>query len=102
MIDLKEAVILLNDITGEEAEDIRRCLTTLYSVREGEQPLDRDFGLSWEFMDRPENIARNVLALEIIKKTKRYEPRAAVEKVEYKTGKEGQTIPVIRLKGGGV
>ena len=66
MIDLKEAVILLNDITGEEAEDIRRCLTTLYSVREGEQPLDRDFGLSWEFMDRPENIARNVLALEMV------------------------------------
>ena len=41
MIDIKEAVILLNDIAGEEAEDIRRCLTTLYSVREGEQPLDR-------------------------------------------------------------
>ena len=102
MIDLKEAVILLNDVKGVEAEDIRRCLTTLYSVREGEQPLDRGFGLSWDFMDQPENIARNLLALEIIKKTKRYEPRVAVEKVEYETGEEGQTIPVVRLKGGDV
>lgn len=102
MIDIKEAVIILNGVKREEAEDIRRCLTTLYSVREGEQPLDRGFGLSWDFMDCPENIARNVLALEIIKKTKRCEPRVAVEKVEYKTGEEGQMIPVIRLKGGGV
>lgn len=102
MIDIKEAVIILNDIKGVESEDIRRCLTTLYSVREGEQPLDRGFGLSWDFMDQPENIARNLLALEIIKKTKRYESRVAVEKVEYETGEEGQTIPVIRLKGGDV
>ncbi len=100
MIDIKEAVIILNDIKGEEAEDIRRCLTTLYSVREGEQPLDRGFGLSWDFLDQPENIARNLLALEVIEKTKRYEPRVKVDKVEFETGIEGQMIPVIRLKRG--
>ncbi len=100
MIDIKEAVILLNDISGDKAEDIRRCLTTLYSVREGEQPLDRELGLSQEFLDYPENLARNILALEVIEKTKRYEKRVAVEKVEYKSGGEGITIPVIHLKRG--
>lgn len=101
MIDIKESVIILNDIAGDEGEDIRRCLTTLYLIREGEQPLDRDFGLSQEFLDKPESVARNMLALEIIEKTKQYEKRVSVEKVEYKSGSEGQTIPVIYLKRSG-
>ncbi|MCM1124278.1 MAG: hypothetical protein NC416_16975 [Eubacterium sp.] len=100
MIDTKGIVILLNDIGGDEAEDIKRCLTTLYLVREGEQPLDRSFGLSQEFLDQPENVARNILALEIIEKTKQYEKRVTVEKVEYQTGSEGETIPVVYLKRG--
>ena len=29
------------DYDSPEAEDIRRCLNTLYSTREGSQPLDR-------------------------------------------------------------
>lgn len=98
MIDLKEAIIYLDGISGDEAQDIRRCLTALYSVREGEQPLDRDFGLSWEFLDQPMPIAQNLLALEIIKKTNRYEPRVSVDKVGYEHGNEGQLIPAIHLK----
>ena len=41
-----------------EARDIRRCLTALYSVRVGEQPLDRDFGLDWSCLDQPVPIAK--------------------------------------------
>ncbi len=100
MINIKEAVIIFDDIAGGEAEDIRRCLTALYSVREGEQPLDRGFGLSQEYLDQPMPVAQNMLALEIIEKTSRYEPRVSVDKVEYKYGGDGQLIPVIRLKRG--
>lgn len=100
MIDIKEAVININEVEENEAEDIRRCLTTLYSVREGEQPLDRDFGLKQEFLDQPVPIAKNLLALEVIEKTQRYEKRVKEEKVEYEAGKEGQLIPVIYLKKG--
>ncbi len=99
MIDINEVIIILNDVKESEKEDIRRCLTTLYLIREGEQPLDRNFGLSQEFLDKNEPVARNMLALEIIKKTKQYETRAVVETVEYKTAEEGVTIPVIYLKG---
>lgn len=101
MIDFNEVVIILNDIKENEEEDIRRCLTTLYLIREGEQPLDRDLGLSQEFLDKNDPVARNLLALEIIEKTKRYETRVSVEKVEYKTAKEGMLIPVVYLKGSG-
>lgn len=98
MIDINAAVIKLNGVEGDEAEDIKRCLYTLYSVREGEQPLDRDFGLDHEFIDQPVPVAKNMLALEVIEKTHRYEKRVEVEKVEYKTDQEGQLIPIVYLK----
>ena len=73
MIDMNEVVIVLNDVKENESEDIRRCLTALYMIREGEQPLDRNLGLSQEFIDKNDPVARNMLALEIIEKTKQYE-----------------------------
>lgn len=100
MIDIKEAVIKIDEVEEREAEDIKRCLTTLYSVREGEQPLDRDFGLKQEFLDQPVPIAKNLLALEVLEKTQRYEKRVKVEKVEYEASQEGQLIPIIYLKKG--
>lgn len=100
MIDLKEVIIVLDNVESAESEDIRRCLTTLYSVREEEQPLDRKFGISQEFLDQPVNIAKNLLALEIIEKTQRYESRVVVKKVEYQQGEEGILIPIVYLKRG--
>ncbi len=100
MINISEAVIRINGVEAQEEEDIRRCLTTLYSVREGEQPLDRDFGLKQEFLDEPVPIAKNLLALEVIEKTQKYEKRVKVETVEYGTSQEGQLIPIIHLKKG--
>ena len=92
MIDTKHAVINLHGIPESVGEDISRCLTTLYSVREGEQPFDREFGLKADFQDK--------FALEVIEKTAKYEPRVTVEQVTFETGIEGQLIPVIRLKRG--
>lgn len=100
MIDLKEVIIVLEDVESTESEDIRRCLTALYSVHEGEQPLDRKFGISQEFLDQPVNIAKNLLALEIIEKTQRYESRVMVKKVDYQQGGEGILIPIVYLKRG--
>ncbi len=100
MINMTEAVITIDGVAESEVKDIRRCLASLYSVREGEQPLDRNFGLKQDFLDQPVNLAKNMLALEIIEKTRRYEPRVLVEKVDYITSEEGQLIPVVRLKRG--
>ncbi len=100
MINLQAAVININGIEESEAGNIRKCLTTLYTVREGEQPLDRKFGLKQDFLDQPVPIAKNMLALEVLEKTQRYEKRVKVEKVAYESCREGQLIPVIYLKEG--
>ncbi len=100
MIDVRSANIKLDGIAEKEVENIRRCLCTLYTVRAGEQPLDRDFGIDDSFQDRPMNVAKNMCALEIIEKTKRYEKRAKVERVEFRFDEDGQMMPVIYLNRG--
>ena len=102
MIDVSSVVIDLNGFPEDEAEDIRRCLETLYTVRTGEQPLDREFGIDNSFLDQPINIAKNLFTLEVIEKTKRYEKRVEVEEVEYRFNGAGQMAPVIFLKRSGV
>ena len=53
----------------EEFADVKKCLETLLSVREGSQPLDREFGINLdEIVDYPVAVAKNMLSLEIIEK----------------------------------
>lgn len=95
MIEIK-----IEGFTKSEAESVQKCLKTLYSVRAGEQPLDREFGLDQSFLDQPPEIAKNLLTIEILEKTKRYEPRAKVEEVTYRYGTDGDLIPVVHVKKG--
>lgn len=66
-----------------EELDIYNCLLTLYGSKEGEQALDREFGLNMECLSLPAEAAQAMLTAEIIRKTKKYEPRAEVLEVEY-------------------
>lgn len=83
----------------EEFADVKQCLETLYSIRAGSQPLDRNFGIDYDgVVGYPLNVAQNMLALEIIEKTNIYEPRVEVESVSFKTNTNGQLIPHVKLK----
>lgn len=86
------------DYDSLEIESISRCLRTLYSTREGKQPLDRDFGLNWDFIDKPLPIAQNEFAFEVMKKTNKYEPRVKVKEATFEyDSQSGNMIPVITL-----
>lgn len=81
-----------------EIEDIRRCLNMLYATKEGEQPLDREFGLNTDFLAEPIPVAQSKFALEVVKKTAKYEPRVTVQKVDYEVAEStGQLVPKIYL-----
>lgn len=90
------------DFTSEELEDIDRCVKNLYSTRAGSQPLDREFGIDNDsVVGLPLEIAKNQLALEIMDKTERYEPRVAVDSVDFKIDAlSGQLIPTVHLVKG--
>lgn len=80
----------------EEFADVKKCLETLLSIREGSQPMDRAFGIDLDNVTGyPLNVAQNMLALEITEKVRVYEPRAQVKNIEFKTSISGQIKPYI-------
>ena len=86
----------------EVKADIRRCLNYLYSTRAGSQPMNRDFGIDYDnIVGRPMEVAKNMLALEIISKTEKYEPRVIVDSVDFLTDSvNGLLIPIIHIMKG--
>jgi phage baseplate assembly protein W len=96
-IDTKN-IIFNFDYSSNEIEDIKRCLVTLYSTKAGQQPLDREFGLTSEFIGMPLEVSKNLFALEVIEKTERYEPRVQVLDITYNENYDsGYLEPVILL-----
>ena len=82
----------------EEFADIKLCLETLLSVRAGSQPMDREFGLDIDQVaGYPLDVAKNMIALEIIEKVRTYEPRVEVDNVDFEANTDGQLIPHIHF-----
>lgn len=82
----------------DEFADIKLCLETLLSVRAGGQPLDREFGINLDGVaGYPLDVAKNMLALEIIEKVRIYEPRVEVDNVEFEANTNGQLIPHVHF-----
>lgn len=90
------------NIRGEmdEQEDVLRCLRTLVMTPEGTVPLDREFGINNAILGYPIDVAQNLLAVELINKVDRYEPRATVLEVELSTDDSGQLIAKVVISGG--
>lgn len=84
---------------GALAREVRRCLSVLYGTRAGSVALDREFGLSWEGLDRPMEAAKAFLSAEIIAKTQRYEPRVRVLEVTWNVyADRGILAPKVRCE----
>lgn len=82
----------------DEFADVKQCLDTLLSVRAGSQPLDRDFGINIDQVaGYPLDVAKNMLALEIIKKVRIYEPRVEVDNVGFEADTDGRLVPHVHF-----
>ena len=66
-----------------ETEEVVQNVRTILATRVGTVPLDRDFGVSWEHLDKPLPVARALMQSEVIEAIARYEPRANIEAVEF-------------------
>lgn len=56
---------------------------TVLATRKGSVPLDRDFGLSWDFVDKPLTEAMPYMVAEIGQQLERYVPRIRVRDVAF-------------------
>ena len=73
-----------------EVEDITRCLRTLIMTPVGTCPLDREFGVSQDPVSLPIPVAQNEMALEIISKIDRYEPRVTGCSIDFEAADDGK------------
>ena len=78
------------------AQEIRMVLAT----RKGSVPLDRDFGLSWDHVDRPMGEAMQYMVAEIGQQLERYAPRIRVRDISFSSNDavEGQLIPRVTVE----
>jgi phage baseplate assembly protein W len=84
-------------LTGvpEVMQNVRTILTT----RRGTVPLDRDFGISFDFLDSPINITQAKSEQEIFLQLKKYEPRAILKQIMWETDAvSGQIFPSVKVE----
>lgn len=73
-----------------EQEDIIRCIRNLALTPAGTVPLDRNFGIDNSFKGLPYETAKTFLAVELINKIYKYEPRASVKEIDMVGTTDGQ------------
>jgi phage baseplate assembly protein W len=62
-------------------QNVRTILTT----RKGTQPLDRDFGISFDFLDSPALLTRAKAEQECFLALRKYEPRVALKGIRWES-----------------
>ena len=82
-----------------EVEEIFQNVRTILTTPKGTVPLLRDFGFSFEHLDKPIHLAQSLTRTEMIEAIERWEPRAKVEK-SAEDAMSGLSRPVITLSIG--
>lgn len=84
-VKLDQAV---NFAPASVAEEVLQNVRTILLTRIGTVPLHRDFGVSWEHLDKPYPVARALMQATVTEAVESYEPRAQVESVTFADGFE--------------
>lgn len=78
-------------------DEILQNIRTILTTYKGTVPLDRGFGISAEYLDKPIPVAEATMASEIMTAVRRYEPRARVAGVTFTGDGNGALMPRIEV-----
>lgn len=80
-------------------EEVMQNLYFLYSSMEYDVPLNRGFGLSGTFIDKPTETAKALATINIYDKTEEYEPRAEIVSIDFEADYErGILKPIVEVE----
>lgn len=91
-------LIIDADYDENELKSIDRCVQFIMSVRRGTYPMDREFGLSWDYVDMQPLQAANALAADLADVLPKYEDRVELNRVDMQYSESGILEPIIYLK----
>jgi len=68
---------------AKEVQEVIQNVRTILTTPKGTQPLDRDFGISLDFLDSPVLETRAKAEQECFLALKKYEPRAVFKQIKW-------------------
>lgn len=84
----------------EAVDAVLRNIAVILATRKGSVPLYRDFGLSWDALDKPEPIARAMMVAPVREAIEQWEPRARFVDIDFKPDptRPGTLIPIVEVE----
>lgn len=79
-------------------EEVLQNVAMLLSTPKFTVPLDRNLGLTQEFVDKPPAVAKALLIGDVMEAIEEYEPRATVVEVTFlEDRKQGRIVPQVEV-----
>ena len=80
-------------------EELDRQLALLLSTVEGSMPLDREFGVNMDYIDKPIEVAKSLYAAEVTKKILKFIDKVRVEEITWQWTENGTLRPKVAITG---
>lgn len=98
VIDMNQTVGVQVGATG--LAQLEQEIRTVLATRKGSVPLDRNFGLSWEYIDLPVTEALPYIVAEIGQQLEKFVPRIKVRDIAFSSDNpvEGQLKPIVTVE----
>lgn len=75
--------------------DLDRKLALLLSTQAGTMPLDREFGIQMNFVDKPPEVVKSLYTAEVTKKVPQFIPWVRVYETTWEYGEQGHIKPKV-------
>lgn len=79
----------------DKLAELDRQLALLLSTQEGTMPLDREFGIQMNFVDKPPEVVKSLYTAEVAKKVPQFIPWVRVYEVTWSHGEQGHIKPKV-------
>ncbi|MBQ8143548.1 MAG: hypothetical protein IJ042_01980 [Butyricicoccus sp.] len=86
-----------NHIYIGKLTEIDRAVSLLLQTRIGSVPLDREFGIEMDFVDRPIPVTKTLYTAEVTEKISKYIPEVRVQDITW-THSENGLIPKVVIE----
>lgn len=79
----------------DKLAELDRQLALLLSTQAGTMPLDREFGIQMNFVDKPPEVVKSLYTAEVTKKVPQFIPWVRVYEVTWSHGEQGHIKPKV-------
>ena len=70
---------------SDTVQSVLQNISVILSTRKGTVPMYREFGIDMEFLDKPAEVAKTLMASSIQEAVEKFEPRATVKNISFKS-----------------